>query len=87
MTEHVARPSNPFMLQASAWERLADEQRKVDAAAAALREAERALNAVMREVRPHLSLRNIEAITGISRGTLAQMLPAGPSDLAPGLDS
>lgn len=80
MTDHVGRPENPYMAKASAWERIVELQAKVEAAHADLREAERALWAGMGEMRRHLSLRNLEAITGISRGTLAQQLPAGPSD-------
>ena len=78
-------PPNPYMAQATAWSNVAAAATEVERIRAELADAERALHDTIRKHRGHLSLRNLEALTGVPRSTLASQYPEprGPGAWGP----
>ena len=76
MTDTVKTPPNPYQARSAAWSAVAAKAQDVAIAESDLRDAERELWACMTEMRRHLSLRDLESLTGIGRATLANHFPA-----------
>ena len=76
-----AGPANPYMARAAAWDRVAEAALEHATAEEKARRAERALWQAMGKHRGDLSLRDLEALTGIPRTTLQHRLPAVAADL------